>query len=199
MRNFSLIGLVVLIGLGISCTKEDEDTLKRPEISVPLSSDAGEPIDLGLSVKWADRDMPGHYAWGETASKSRFTEENYSYPHGRNYFNISGSDCDAARANWGGQWRLPTRDEVVELMDACTWELDSRGDRVIITGPSGNSISLQVVQSIYDYYGKCYWTGRLFDGAAGVCGMAFGVNFSGKGSTMPVGGSTGLLIRPVCE
>ena len=32
---------------------------------------------------------------------------------------------DVARVEWGGSWRMPTRDEFDELADNCTWEYTS--------------------------------------------------------------------------
>ena len=111
-----------------------------------------EYVDLGLSVKWATRnigaDNPedyGHYfAWGETSPKEEYTKENCS-TYGKDMDDISGNaEYDAATANWGGDWRMPTYDEQRELLDRCTWtwatENDVNGYKV--TGPNGNSIFL---------------------------------------------------------
>ncbi|MBO7050632.1 MAG: hypothetical protein J6W42_08470 [Bacteroidaceae bacterium] len=56
-------------------------------------------VDLGLGVKWATRnvgasgpeEIGGYYSWGETESKL------------------------------GGSWRMPTSDEISELIENCTW------------------------------------------------------------------------------
>ena len=49
---------------------------------------------------------------------------------------------DAARANWGGSWRMPTIDEWAELMDNCTWtEVTHNGVLGrLVTGSNANSI-----------------------------------------------------------
>lgn len=51
---------------------------------------------------------------------------------------------DAAVANWGGSWRMPTKTELDELRTKCTWQLTAlngkRGHKV--TGPNGNFIFL---------------------------------------------------------
>ena len=89
-----------------------------------------EYIDLGLSVKWATcnvgasnpTEYGNYYAWGETSTKSEYTEEN-SKTYGKSMGDILGnSSYDAARANWGGSWRLPTDDEFEELIDNCNSE-----------------------------------------------------------------------------
>ncbi|MBR3846448.1 MAG: DUF1566 domain-containing protein [Alistipes sp.] len=54
------------------------------------------------------------------------------------------SQYDAARANWGGSWRLPTKAEFQELIDKCTWTWTSQGGHngYKVTGKNGNSIFL---------------------------------------------------------
>jgi uncharacterized protein (TIGR02145 family) len=88
-----------------------------------------EWVDLGLSVKWATCNVgassPGdygnYYAWGDTSTKSKYREDNCS-SYGKTWGDIGGdSSRDAARANWGGSWRMPTMVEFQELRDNCTW------------------------------------------------------------------------------
>ena len=109
-------------------------------------------VDLGLSVKWATCNMGAsspseygnYYAWGETRTKSTYTEENCQ-TYNKSMGNIAGSSqYDAARANWGGSWRLPTQAEFQELIDKCTWTWTSQGDHngYKVTGKNGNSIFL---------------------------------------------------------
>ena len=51
---------------------------------------------------------------------------------------------DAARANWGGSWRMPTEYECQELVDTCKWEwVTVNGvNGCKVTGPNGNNIFL---------------------------------------------------------
>ena len=53
---------------------------------------------------------------------------------------IADVNHDAATANWGSNWRMPTKDQFQELIDKCKWEFTGTGYRVI--GPNGNSIFL---------------------------------------------------------
>ena len=89
-----------------------------------------ECVDLGLSIKWATcnvgasspTDYGNYYAWGETVTKSEYTKKNCK-TYGISMGDISGnSSYDAARANWGGSWRLPTKAECQELLDNCKSE-----------------------------------------------------------------------------
>ena len=104
-----------------------------------------EYVDLGLSVKWATcnvgatkpEEYGDYFAWGETTTKSTYNWSTYKYCNG-SYNNLTKyctdsyygtvdnktqlelSD-DAARANWGGSWRMPTDAEMTELREQCTW------------------------------------------------------------------------------
>lgn len=51
---------------------------------------------------------------------------------------------DAAYANWGGEWRMPTSTELDELRTECTWTWNVKNgiNGCIVTGPNGNTIFL---------------------------------------------------------
>ena len=111
-----------------------------------------EYVDLGLTVKWATcnigakrpSDYGNYYAWGETKTKPTYTEED-SKTSGKSIGDIAGnSSYDAARANWGGTWRLPTKAEIQELVNKCTWTWTTQGSHngYLVIGPNGNSIFL---------------------------------------------------------
>ncbi|MEE1090753.1 MAG: hypothetical protein UH103_04940, partial [Paludibacteraceae bacterium] len=78
---------------------------------------------------------------------------------------ILDEEDDAAKVNWGGDWRMPTDEELTELREKCTWEWTTlngvNGYKVI--GVNGNSIFLPTA----GYYLNipkgcnvegCYWT-----------------------------------------
>ncbi len=115
-----------------------------------------EAVDLGLSVKWATcnigaespEEYGDYFAWGETTTKSEYTEENCK-TLGENKYNIgdiSGNpEYDTATANWGGSWRMPTYAEMQELVDNCTWKWATQGGRngyKVTSKINGNSIFL---------------------------------------------------------
>lgn len=146
---FVVIGLVALGGFGYY----QYDKAKQQEYARTHGHSAGHDwVDLGLSVKWATCNVGaskpedyGHYfAWGETSTKTEYTQDN-SKTYGKNIGDIKGnSNYDAARANWGGSWRLPTATEMQELKDECTWEWMTQNGKngYKVTGPNGNSIFL---------------------------------------------------------
>ena len=138
-------------------------------------------VDLGLpsGLKWATCNVGAnsptnygnYYAWGEIEPKDNYTQEN-CLTWGQEIGDISGNpQYDAARANWGGTWRMPTKIEFEELIDNCTWrwmgKLGYKGYRV--TGPNGNSIFLPAAGNrdgtSLNYAGSygCYWSSPPYE------------------------------------
>jgi len=130
------------------------------------------PVDLGLSVRWAScnvgalfpEDYGNYYAWGETETKKEYTEEN-SLTYGLSMPELQAqgiidsegnltSSHDAATANWGSGWRMPTMEECQELVDSCTWTWTDNNNvkGYKVTGPNGNSIFLPATGYIGYYW-----------------------------------------------
>lgn len=98
-----------------------------------------EHVDLGLSVKWATvnvgascpEDYGDYFAWGETEPKDIYSWENYKWCNGTssNMTRYNATDGmttlaledDAAYVNWGEKWRMPSAEEMQELLEGCTW------------------------------------------------------------------------------
>lgn len=139
-------------------------------LSVPVyASDEGytnynnhpEIVDLGLSICWADRNVGanspeepgGQYFFSETnciGDRSLNQNKDFIYREARcnNKFEIRGTKYDVARVKWGGAWRLPTPEEIKELLDSCSIEYTQNG--AIFTGPNGNSIFLPLPTKDYN-------------------------------------------------
>lgn len=99
-----------------------------------------------------------YYAWGETETKDEYTEEN-SYTYGVKMNDISGDPkYDVARKKWGGKWRMPTYDEMEELIVKCSWEwIEQNGTNGYkVTGPNGNHIFIPDASS-YSKNEMGYW------------------------------------------
>lgn len=100
-----------------------------------------EYVDLGLSVKWATcnigatspEDYGAYFAWGEISIKSSYNTTKYTATP-----EILPLSNDAANANWGGNWRMPTRTEIEELMLNCTW------DWAILNGVKGPKVTSKI-------------------------------------------------------
>ncbi len=172
-----------------------------------------EYVDLGLSVKWATcnvgatnpEDYGNYYAWGETTTKSTYTSSN-STTYGVSMSDISGNaEYDAARANWGGTWRMPTKAEFSELITNCTWAWTTQNEvnGYKVTGPNGNSIFLPAAGyrdgSSLGYAGSdgFYWSSTPGSYANNAYGLSFDSSDCGwydDGSR-----SYGLCVRPVTE
>ena len=115
----------------------------------PFASHNGhEYVDLGLSVKWATCNVGAqnpeeygeYYAWGETRPKTIYTWRGYRFrASGDSYSDIKFSKYnpdeildhlkktvldladDVANVKWGGNWRMPTKEEMEELAWNCDW------------------------------------------------------------------------------
>jgi hypothetical protein len=122
----------------------------------PEQEEKMELVDLGLSVKWANKNLgaktcerPGFYlSWGELNPKIDYLFDRYEfYKKGSRYYqdigtDISATQYDAAYSHSGGKYRMPTRAEMQELLDRCTItnEIYNGVEGFRVTGPNGNSI-----------------------------------------------------------
>ena len=95
-----------------------------------------EIIDLGLSVNWASVNLgatlpeaPGYLiSWGELEEKDWYSWSGYKYGSSSSTLTkycltdgmrILQPEDDAATMLWGGDWRMPSREEWQELIDNC--------------------------------------------------------------------------------
>lgn len=153
---------------------------------------AHEYVDLGLpsGTKWATynvgatkpEEYGNYFAWGETQPKSEYNWGNYKYctadynAENNTYSNIvmtkyNATDDktildatdDAATANWGSNWRMPTKEEMNELYNNCTheWTTQNGVTGRKFTGPNSNSIFLPAAGG---YYGSSHWSASSFGG-----------------------------------
>ena len=103
--------------------------------TVALEKVIYEAVDLGLSVKWATfnvgatkpEEFGDYFSWGETEPRATYYWEGYKwgpqnaltkYNDKDNLTTLAPED-DAATANWGNDWRMPTQEEWQELLDNC--------------------------------------------------------------------------------
>ena len=151
---------ILFMGLStVSCSKDDDET---PSVETPSGNEntnKQEAIDLGLpsGTKWASCNVGanepegygGYYAWGETEEKGFYNESTYKYKQNGSWVglgsDISGTQYDVARLKWGGNWRMPTKDEVRELIENCKYEwttLNGVKGGKFTSKTNGNSIFL---------------------------------------------------------
>ena len=147
-----------------------------------------------------ETDYGTYFAWGETTDKTYYyySWDNYAWcrdgdhdlmkycPYNYGFWfgdplnnppdNKKTLDLgdDAARANWGGNWRMPTDKEWRELITQCTWTWEWRRSQTIlihgtetgvrVTGKNGNSIFLPATSTIVDNF---FESNRDFPGIEG--------------------------------
>ncbi len=133
-------------------------------------------VDLGLpsGTKWATcnvgasslTEYGNYYAWGETTTKTTYSSSTYTYTGNPTTLP---SSADAATANWGNGWRMPTYDELKELKDNCTviWTTQNGVNGRLFIGPNSKAIFLPAAgcrdgSSLYNAgSGGCYWSSSL--------------------------------------
>ena len=180
MKKIFLLMAIALPLVLISCG-DDKDEPKP---------DHHEYVDLGLpsGTLWATcnvgADSPEQYgdyfAWGETKPKDDYTRSTYKWYNGSmdmlmKYDSDShygkgelDPEDDAASMNWGSQWRMPTLEQLQELLKECDWQRTQKNgvNGRLATGPNGKSIFFPAAggrssQLFND--GKCgyYWSRTL--------------------------------------
>ena len=158
-------------------------------------------IDLGLSVKWArmnvgassPEEKGSYFAWGETEPKTSFTESNYLYTGTEQVLSASN---DAATANWGKDWRMPTQAEWEELLENSTWSgttATSKVNNASIVLPEGDCYTESSIRPFYT--GGYYWSSTLRY-------SQYSYYFRNKNNTQLIdyiGNWVGMSIRPVYD
>ena len=179
-----------------------------------------EYVDLGLpsGLLWATcnigadspEDYGDYFAWGETQPKESFGWSTYQYCNGSSntltkYCNLTIllPEDDAATANWGSAWRMPTEEEWDELLNSTThtWTTQNGVNGWLFTASNGNSLFLPAagwfgsssLQDAANYGG--YLSSTLFTGNPNnAWSFYFGSN---NYSTYPKNRSTGSSVRAV--
>ena len=210
--------------------KVDSISMVAP-VEKPNSENGHDWVDLGLpsGLKWATcnvganapEEYGDYFAWGETQTKSTYDWSTYKWCNGdynkltkystnSSYGTVDNKtvldkEDDAAAANWGGAWRMPTKAEQDELRQQCTWTWTTknavRGYQV--TGPNGKSIFLPAAGYLYDsgldYAGShgFYWLSSLYTDNPSV---AYGLSFHSNGVVWDGDYRRyGRSVRPVCQ
>ena len=190
----------------------DKRSGQESEIKVTVVSncpDDNHPhaIDLGLpsGTKWAccnvgatsPRQKGGYYAWGETEEKNLYDYSTYIHCDGswdtcHDLGDcISGTEHDVAHVKWGGEWQMPSLEQMTELLHSrlYIWEVedvDNYDVGVIIKAKNNNYIFMPVTgwfqgdgfQNPKD--ASSYWLGtKSRNESNGAYNIAFGWYLSG--------------------
>jgi hypothetical protein len=168
---------------------------------------AEKPEDYGL-----------YFAWGETKGYTSDTNDGRlfdweTYQYGSSVddvedigSDIAGTGYDAATANWGTPWRMPSQAQIKELFDNCSSEWTTQNGvngRKFTSQINGNSIFLPAAGRRRDgglfYAGAWgdYWSSTLLEGFPY---LAYDLSFKSGSANWDYGSFgryLGLSVRPV--
>ena len=179
-------------------------------------------------------DYGNYYAWGETEPKTDYSEANYKwmqagksdwkhitkytiadgqtegiwYDAGGNFIGDNNTTLeaadDAATANLDSPWRMPTGDEIQELIDHCTWRWttqDGKNGYEVKSKKNGNTIFLPAAGNLGFHasyavgHGGFYWSSSLY--TAGSNYARYLLLYSDEHGRKDGGRDCGFPIRPV--
>ena len=219
-------------GQTISLTENTTLYAQWEKFNITGTANGHDYVDLGLpsGTKWATcnvganspEEYGDYFAWGEIEPKNNYYWSTYKWCNGSSttqtkyctsssYGTVDNKTTldladDAANANWGGSWRMPTNAEQGELINAnyttWTWTTQKGVKGYKVTSKTnGNSIFLPAAgyrynSDLYDAgsYGR-YWSSSL---DADSSNYAYDLYFnSGRVGSSSSGRSYGLSVRPV--
>ncbi len=193
-------------------------------------------VDLGLSVKWATCNIGAtkpeergeFFSWGETEHKRINNWDTYKYSEGAkkaltkycsnpdyawhglvDSVSVLDLEDDVAQIKWGGTWHIPTKAQIDELLENCTWEWTTlnevNGYKVTSKKPGykDRSIFLPVTGKyedgkVFNYRSHGYYWSRN-------CGtitseIAYTLEVYTKGASAEMQSRCeSLAVRPVCK
>ncbi len=154
------------------------------DVSYDMVGGNSEYVDLGLSVKWASRNVG---AAGPEQTGGFF----------------SWSEDDIAHARLGGSWRMPTTKEINELIKECTWSWASvKGEIGFLITSKKRRYTDRSIFLPYYYGGTsgdvAYWSGSLDVGPDGGAASLW-FDFMGNIKTGYCYRNWELPVRPVCK
>ena len=177
----AIIGIILK---GTSVSEEHEYV----DLGLP-SGTLWATCNIGASIP---EEFGDYFAWGETIPKGRYYWDNYKWINtdaagyrGWTKYCLSihlgykgyhddktelDPEDDAATANWGLSARMPSEEQIQELVNYCNWQWILRNGVYgqLVTGPNGNTIFLPAAGARWleqlNSVGHCghYWSRSLF-------------------------------------
>lgn len=240
-----IILIIASLALLAACNKDKGSSGTPDEPAVVVHPVA---LDLGLSVKWAScnigADTPSGvgdlFAWGEVEPKEEYTWINYKWAQDEskkvtkycfsnrpNKWALEGEPDniavlepadDAAHVILGSNWRMPTQEELTELIENCIWTVASVDDfpgfeirskdpefkDVLFIPAAGYKIDDVFTPGERHLDGKvlCIWSSSLDVGCTGSLCTWVEIPTGENGDAppiVPLYRSGGLPIRAVCK
>ncbi len=161
MKNCPVSKLLLLAVLSLFCF-----SCETTELTTTDTYNGHEYVDLGLpsGLMWATcnvgakspTDYGDYFAWGEIKTKSEYTWGNYIYGDKAEIKKYSREDKltnllyadDVAHCSWGENWRMPTEEDINELIAYCDIERRTINDvngYIVVSKQNNNSIFLPAV------------------------------------------------------
>ena len=167
----------------ITCSATDGSGVKA-ECQVRVKTqDTMEYVDLGLpsGTLWATcnvgasspEECGDYFAWGETEPKNNYSWSTYKWCNGtsktitkycaQSEYGYNGfvdtltellPEDDAATANWGSDWQMPSKEQIEELRDntTATWTTYNEMNGILFTSSNGNSFFMPASGAITGTY-----------------------------------------------
>ena len=201
IKNRAALLLTVVAILIAGCTPEEEPINGGNNSNDSIEDCAYVDLGLPSGTLWAvcnvgadsPEDCGDYFAWGETVTKEFYDWKSYSYSaYGDGYYVLT-KYCtdsywglngfvdsltvleqvdDAVRANWGDDWRMPTKEDYGELFQNTTyvWTTQNGVEGRLLTGSNGNSIFMPATGFRMDGELLCpglglYWSSSLQTGS----------------------------------
>ena len=167
-------------------SEEDPDTHEYVDLGLPSGTlwatcnvGARKPEEYGDYFAWGETEPKSDYSWSTYkwgSDDEQLTKYCYNSDQGKNGFTDSRTTLsladDAARANWGGQWRMPTSADFKELSDCTSSEwVDNYNNTGVsgrlFTAPNGRRLFLPAAgQYLGNFFNKAgsggsYWSSSL--------------------------------------
>lgn len=139
------------------------EKILQPTTTKPINTQT-DRVDLGLpsGILWATcnigasspSEIGDYFAWGEKESKDAYGWETYELCRGsyNSIFKYTENDGksilepqdDVAKSKLGGEWRIPSKEDMEELVEECEWKWLSQNGQLgwKVIGPNNNYIFL---------------------------------------------------------
>lgn len=139
------------------------EKILQPTTTKPINTQT-DRVDLGLpsGILWATcnigasspSEIGDYFAWGEKESKDAYGWETYELCRGsyNSIFKYTENDGksilepqdDVVKSKLGGEWRIPSKEDMEELVEECEWKWLSQNGQLgwKVIGPNNNYIFL---------------------------------------------------------